>query len=72
MKSVTILGSTGSIGVSTLDVLAQHCDSYKVYALTANRSVNTLFEQCQQFNPKIAVMLDEDAAEQLSKKISTN
>jgi 1-deoxy-D-xylulose-5-phosphate reductoisomerase len=69
VTSVTLLGSTGSIGVSTLDVLSQHKDKYTVYALTANRSVETMFEQCQQFNPKIAVMLDEQAAEQLAKKL---
>lgn len=69
MQSVTLLGSTGSIGVSTLNVLAQHPEKYRVYALTANRSVDTLFEQCKQFEPEIAVMLDEQSAEQLSKKL---
>jgi 1-deoxy-D-xylulose-5-phosphate reductoisomerase len=66
MQAVTILGSTGSIGVSTLDVLARHSDKYTVYALTANRSVSVMFEQCLTHNPKIAVMLDEDAAKELS------
>lgn len=69
MQSVTLLGSTGSIGVSTLNVLAQHPEKYRVYALTANRSVDTLFEQCKQFEPEVAVMLDEQSAEQLSKKL---
>lgn len=69
MQTVTILGSTGSIGVSTLDVLSQHPDKYKVYALTANRSVELLFEQCQRFSPDIAVMLDEISAEKLSQKL---
>jgi 1-deoxy-D-xylulose-5-phosphate reductoisomerase len=67
---VTLLGSTGSIGESTLDVLARHPDQYQVYALTANRSVDKLFEQCQKFEPTIAVMLDEESAEQLTKKIT--
>ncbi|MBE9533049.1 MAG: 1-deoxy-D-xylulose-5-phosphate reductoisomerase [Proteobacteria bacterium] len=69
MQAVTILGSTGSIGVSTLNVLAQHPDKYSVYALTANRSVDVLFEQCQQFEPEIAVILDETAAEELTQRL---
>lgn len=64
-KAVTILGSTGSIGVSTLDVLSRHPEQFYVYALTAHSSVETMLEQCQQFNPDIAVMLDENAAERL-------
>jgi len=71
MQTVTLLGSTGSIGVSTLDVLAQHPGKYRVYAITANHSVDTLFEQCQQFEPLIAVMLDESSAEKLAVKIKT-
>ena len=69
MQAVTLLGSTGSIGVSTLNVLAQHPEKYRVYALTANRSVDSLFQQCQQFKPEIAVMLDASAAQQLEEKI---
>ncbi len=70
MKQVTILGSTGSIGVSTLDVLSRHPDDYQVYALAANRSVDALFVQCCQFKPKIAVMLDKGCAEQLAQKLA--
>ena len=70
MQTVTLLGSTGSIGVSTLNVLAQHPEDYRVYALTANRSVERLFEQCQQFKPEIAVMLNEEAAQQLADKLT--
>ncbi|MDF1588757.1 MAG: 1-deoxy-D-xylulose-5-phosphate reductoisomerase [Gammaproteobacteria bacterium] len=69
MQLVTILGSTGSIGISTLDVIGRHPDKYKIYALTANRSVDSLFKQCQQCNPEVAVMLDQAAAEQLQQKI---
>lgn len=71
MQAVTLLGSTGSIGVSTLDVLSQHPDKYRVYALTANRSVELMFKQCQCFNPDIAVMLNEDAATQLAEKLKS-
>jgi len=69
VQTVTLLGSTGSIGESTLSVLSQHPDKYQVYALTANRSVEKLFEQCTKFEPEIAVLLDENAAEQLSTKL---
>lgn len=71
MQAVTILGSTGSIGINTLDVLAKHIDRYSVYALTANRSVDIMFKQCQFFNPDIAVMLDEDAASQLAEQLKS-
>lgn len=70
MKAVTILGSTGSIGVSALDVLNRHPDQFAVYALTAQSSVDTMLQQCLQFNPKIAVMLDEDAAAKLAAAIA--
>lgn len=71
MKAVTLLGATGSIGVSTLDVLARHVDEYQVYALTANRSVDILLAQCRQFEPEIAVMLDEKSAELLAQKLKS-
>jgi 1-deoxy-D-xylulose-5-phosphate reductoisomerase len=71
VKAVTLLGSTGSIGVSTLDVLARHVDEYQVYALTANRSVDILLAQCRQFEPEIAVMLDEKSAELLTQKLKS-
>lgn len=68
-KGITILGSTGSIGVSTLDVLARHADRFHVFALTANRNVDRLFEQCQQFKPAYAVMVNEQAAEVLEQRL---
>ncbi|EGL56023.1 1-deoxy-D-xylulose 5-phosphate reductoisomerase [Methylophaga aminisulfidivorans MP] len=72
MKSVTILGSTGSIGLSTLDVLSLHPEKFKVYALTANRSVESLLQQCLQFEPEIAVMLDVAAADKLAEALKKN
>ncbi|HEB87911.1 MAG TPA: 1-deoxy-D-xylulose-5-phosphate reductoisomerase [Gammaproteobacteria bacterium] len=69
MTGVTILGSTGSIGVSTLDVLAQQKERFQVIALTANTQVERLFQQCQAVQPEFAVMVDEDAAERLEQKI---
>ncbi len=65
MQFLTILGSTGSIGTSTLDVVARHPDKYQVTALTAHRQVDLLFRQCIQFKPSYAVLLDEDAAARL-------
>ena len=59
MQNLTILGSTGSIGTSTLDVVARHPDKYQVVALTAHRQVDLLFSQCLQFKPVFAVLLDE-------------
>jgi 1-deoxy-D-xylulose-5-phosphate reductoisomerase len=69
VKAITILGSTGSIGLSTLDVLARHPEKYRVYALTANRSVETLLAQCLLYRPKVAVLRDEAAAEQLKQAL---
>jgi 1-deoxy-D-xylulose-5-phosphate reductoisomerase len=56
---LTILGSTGSIGVSTLDVVARHPDRFKVFALSANRQAGLLIEQCRRFRPRFAVIADE-------------
>ena len=69
LKGVTILGATGSIGVSTLDVLARHPQRYRVVALTANTQAERLFEQCQRFHPEIAVLRDPDAAIRLEDMI---
>ena len=66
MQSITILGATGSIGVSTLDVLARHPDKYKVFALTAHARVEELAAQCEQFRPAHAVVGTAEAAHQLS------
>ncbi len=70
MTKLTILGSTGSIGTSTLDVVARHPEKYQVVALTAYRQDELLFEQCQQFKPRYAVLLDEDAAARLTQRIA--
>ncbi len=58
MKNIVILGSTGSIGVSTLDVIARHPSRYQVFALTANARVAELVAQCKIFKPKFAVIAD--------------
>lgn len=70
-RHLTILGSTGSIGENTLDVVARHSDRFRIVALTANGNVDKIFAQCQRFHPHYAVMLDATSAEQLAKKIKT-
>ena len=69
MKAVTVLGSTGSIGVNTLDVIQQHPERFRVIALTANRNVDKLYEQCMEFRPRVAVMADSQAARSLSQRL---
>ncbi|MCK4494534.1 MAG: 1-deoxy-D-xylulose-5-phosphate reductoisomerase [Methylococcales bacterium] len=69
MKGICILGSTGSIGVSTLDVVARHPDLYKVIALTANTNITVLFEQCQRFRPQYVVVVNEAKAQLFIEKI---
>ncbi len=68
-SGITLLGSTGSIGVSTLDVVARHRDRFDVIALTANRDWQGLHRQCVAFAPRYAVMIDADAAQQLAARL---
>jgi len=70
VQAITVLGSTGSIGKSTLDVVARHPDRYRIAALTANQQDDLLFEQCRRFQPRFAVMLDEAAAERLRLRLA--
>lgn len=65
MKGIGILGATGSIGISTLDVVGRHPDLYRVVALTANRDAERLAEQCRCHRPSFAVLADDRAAERL-------
>jgi len=67
MKQVTILGATGSIGSSTLDVIARHPDKYGLYALTANKNVEQMANICRSHRPRYAVMGDQQSALQLAK-----
>jgi 1-deoxy-D-xylulose-5-phosphate reductoisomerase len=68
-QNITILGSTGSIGTNTLDVLSKHLDRYQVFALTASKQVDVILAQCAQFKPKFAVMSQEDAGRLLADRI---
>ncbi len=62
MKKLLILGSTGSIGVNTLDVVRKSADKFEIFGLTANRNVDLLSEQVREFNPEVVVITDEEAA----------
>jgi 1-deoxy-D-xylulose-5-phosphate reductoisomerase len=66
---VAVLGSTGSVGVNTLDVVARHRDKFKVAALTAHRDVDGLLKQCLEHQPALAVMVDEKAAALLKTRL---
>ena len=68
-RGVTILGSTGSIGVSTLDVIARHPERFEVIALSANAQVDKLFEQCVACKPRYAVLPTAESAALLREKI---
>lgn len=69
MQSITVLGSTGSIGVSTLDVIARHPDRYQVFALTAHRQIGKLLEQIRAYRPRVVVVGFRADAEQLQENL---
>lgn len=70
MEQLTILGSTGSIGISTLDVVARHPDRFSVFALTAHHQVELMAQQILKYQPQFAVMRDPDAAQRLQQRLS--
>ena len=71
-QRITVLGSTGSIGVSTLEVIARHPDRFEVFALSAATQVNLMLAQCAQFKPRYAVMVSAPHARLLAEKIKSN
>lgn len=71
-QKITILGSTGSIGKNTLDVVARHPDRYEVFALSAATQVDLMLDQCAQFKPRFAVMASAPHAQLLAEKIKQN
>lgn len=68
IQNITILGSTGSIGVNTLDVIRRHPDRYRAFALCAHSQLDKLFEQCLEFRPNFAVLRDAPLAAQLAER----
>ena len=71
-KRISILGSTGSIGTNTLDVLARHPDTFEVFALSAHVQVDLMLKQCQSVKPQFAVMVDPLAARTLEEKLKAS
>lgn len=69
MQNITVLGSTGTIGVNTLDVIARHPQRFRAYALTANSRIEPLLQQCRRHQPAYAVVLDPDGAEKLQQQL---
>ncbi len=67
IQNITVLGSTGSIGMSTLDVIRRHPDRFHVFALCAHSQVASLFAQCLEFRPEFAVVRDAQLAAQLAE-----
>lgn len=68
-QMLTVLGSTGSIGVNTLDVVSRHPDKFQIFALTGAKQVDLMLAQCAKFKPLFAVMVDESAAHLLRDKL---
>ena len=71
MIGVSVLGSTGSIGISTLDVIAQHPERYRAVGLAANTDVEGLFQQCERFQPTVVAMADQASAADLAKRLAS-
>lgn len=71
-KLISVLGSTGSIGQNTLDVLDRHPDLYQVFALSAATSVDKIWPQCQKYQPELVVMVDSESAKILQEKITSH
>lgn len=71
-QRVTVLGSTGSVGVNTLDVIARHPERFEVFALSAATQTDLMLAQCMQFKPAFAVMVNEPQARHLAQKIKDN
>ncbi|MDA8961940.1 1-deoxy-D-xylulose-5-phosphate reductoisomerase [Congregibacter sp.] len=71
-QRVAVLGSSGSIGVNTLDVLSRHPDRYEIFALAARSSVDTVFEQCRKYHPRYVLLTDDAAAAILAKRLATD
>jgi len=69
MKTLTVLGSTGSIGTNTLDVVRRNCNKYQVYALAAGQNVDVLARQVLEFRPKVVVVATSDSLARLSEKL---
>lgn len=70
MKAITLLGSTGSIGTQTLDIVAQYPEQFRIVGLTAGRNITLLAQQIRQFKPEIVAICDEDKLQELQEAIA--
>jgi 1-deoxy-D-xylulose-5-phosphate reductoisomerase len=70
-QKVAVLGSTGSVGANTLDVISRHPDRFEVFALSASSQVDLMLQQCQQFRPALAVMAQEEAGRALAARLAS-
>ncbi|ROZ76967.1 1-deoxy-D-xylulose-5-phosphate reductoisomerase [Ramlibacter sp. WS9] len=71
-QRIAVLGSTGSVGANTLDVIARHPERFEVFALSAASQVDLMVQQCAQFRPRIAVMAGEEAGRELARRIESS
>src|SRR3954447_4837510 len=72
MTSITLLGSTGSIGTSTLDVVRQRTENFSIFSLVAGRNMDLLSSQIREFRPKVVVVADADSVDALAKRLETS
>ncbi|MDY0073031.1 MAG: 1-deoxy-D-xylulose-5-phosphate reductoisomerase [Thauera sp.] len=70
LQQISVLGATGSIGQSTLDVIARHPERFAVFALSAHSQDDKMYELCRRFRPSVAVMVDEAAAQRLHQALA--
>src|SRR5260370_7350512 len=71
-QKITVMGSTGSIGTNTLDVVARHREHYEVFALSAATQVDLMLRQCAEFKPRYAVMASAPHAKLLAEQLRSN
>jgi 1-deoxy-D-xylulose-5-phosphate reductoisomerase len=69
MKKIALMGSTGSVGTQTLDVVRKYPDKLKVFALSANNNIDLLYEQIKEFEPEIVGVFDTQKAQELQKRV---
>ena len=72
VKSISILGSTGSVGVSTLSIIDKKKDYFKIYLLSANKNFNLIKKQIKKYKPEIFVITNKDIYKKIKKKFSKN
>src|SRR5688572_23482721 len=70
-QRIAVLGSTGSVGANTLDVIARHPDRFEVFAISGAKQVDLMLQQCARFRPAFAVMAGEEAGRELAGRIES-